>query len=88
MRDKQFSYEEKVEEEEVIKLFEGINVNVKCDEKITVEFDERDIKVSNVIQNLLTLGMVEDLAITSASLENVIYDIYTSTKEEDAWKSI
>lgn len=78
------SYEEKVEAEEVIKLFEGINVNVKCDEKITVEFDERDIKVSNVIQNLLTLGMVEDLAITSASLENVIYDIYTSTKEEDA----
>lgn len=78
------SYEEKVEEEEVIKLFEGINVNVKCDEKIMVEFDERDIKVSNVIQNLLTLGMVEDLAITSASLENVIYDIYTSTKEEDA----
>ena len=78
------SYEEKVEEEEVIKLFEGINVKVKCDEKIMVEFDERDIKVSNVIQNLLTLGMVEDLAITSASLENVIYDIYTSTKEEDA----
>ena len=78
------SYEEKVEAEEVIKLFEGINVNVKCDEKIMVEFDERDIKVSNVIQNLLTLGMVEDLAITSASLENVIYDIYTSTKEEDA----
>ena len=78
------SYEEKVEAEEVIKLFESINVNVKCDEKIMVEFDERDIKVSNVIQNLLTLGMVEDLAITSASLENVIYDIYTSTKEEDA----
>ena len=78
------TYGEKVSAEEIGKLFKGDNVAIGFDEKVKVEFDENDIKVAEVIEKLLKVGKVEDLAITSASLENVIYDIYTSkdTKEE------
>ena len=80
------TYGEKVSAEEVEKLFKDDKVTIGFDEKVTVEFDENDMKVADVIEKLLKAGKVEDLAITSASLENVIYDIYTSkdTKEEDS----
>ena len=77
------SYDEKVDVNTVNNLFEGHNVNVGLEEKITVEFDENDIKVAEVIEQLLKVGKVEDLAITSASLENVIYDIYTGKLQEE-----
>lgn len=77
------SYDEKVDVETVKNLFAGYNVNVGLEEKITVEFDENDIKVADVIEKLLKVGKVQDLAITSASLENVIYDIYTGKVQEE-----
>jgi ABC-2 type transport system ATP-binding protein len=77
------SYDEKVDVETVNNLFMGYDVNIGFDEKITVEFDENNIKVANVIEQLLKVGKVQDLAITSASLENVIYDIYTSKVQEE-----
>ena len=76
------SYDEKVDVNTVINLFVNHNVNVGFEEKITVEFDENDIKVADVIETLLKVGKVADLAITSASLENVIYDIYTGKVQE------
>ncbi len=76
------SYDEKVDVNTVNNLFAGHNVNVGLEEKITVEFDENDIKVADVIEKLLKVGKVQDLAITSASLENVIYDIYTGKVQE------
>ncbi len=76
------SYDEKVDVETVKKLFVNYNVNIGLEEKITVEFDENDIKVADVIETLLKVGKVADLAITSASLENVIYDIYTGKVQE------
>lgn len=77
------SYDEKVDVETVNNLFVGYNVNIGLEEKITVEFDENDIKVADVIEKLLKVGKVQDLAITSASLENVIYDIYTGKVQEE-----
>ena len=77
------SYDEKVDVETVKNLFAGYNVNIGLEEKITVEFDENDIKVADVIEKLLKVGKVQDLAITSASLENVIYDIYTGKVQEE-----
>ncbi len=77
------SYDEKVDVETVKNLFVGYNVNIGLEEKITVEFDENDIKVADVIEKLLKVGKVQDLAITSASLENVIYDIYTGKVQEE-----
>jgi ABC-2 type transport system ATP-binding protein len=76
------SYDEKVDVNTVINLFVNHNVNVGFEEKITVEFDENDIKVADVIEMLLKVGKVADLSITSASLENVIYDIYTGKVQE------
>lgn len=76
------SYDEKVDVETVKNLFANYKVNIGLEEKITVEFDENDIKVADVIETLLKVGKVQDLAITSASLENVIYDIYTSKVQE------
>ena len=77
------SYDEKVDVDTVNNLFVGYNVNIGLEEKITVEFDENDIKVVDVIEKLLKVGKVQDLAITSASLENVIYDIYTGKVQEE-----
>lgn len=77
------SYDEKVDVETVKNLFVKHNVNIGLEEKITVEFDENDIKVADVIEKLLKVGKVQDLAITSASLENVIYDIYTGKVQEE-----
>ena len=76
------SYDEKVDVETVKNLFANYKVNIGLEEKITVEFDENDIKVADVIETLLKVGKVQDLAITSASLENVIYDIYTGKVQE------
>lgn len=76
------SYDEKVDVETVKNLFVGHDVNIGLEEKIMVEFDENDIKVADVIEKLLKVGKVQDLAITSASLENVIYDIYTGRVQE------
>jgi ABC-2 type transport system ATP-binding protein len=76
------SYDEKVDVETVKNLFANYKVNIGLEEKITVEFDENDIKVADVIEMLLKVGKVADLAITSASLENVIYDIYTGKVQE------
>lgn len=76
------SYDEKVDVETVKNLFTNHKVNIGLEEKITVEFDENDIKVADVIETLLKVGKVQDLAITSASLENVIYDTYTGKVQE------
>ena len=74
------SYEEPVNEEEARKLFNESGVQISFGEKVEAEFDENFIQVGSVIEMLMKLGKVQDLSISSTSLENVIYDIYTSTK--------
>lgn len=79
----QVSYEEQVDKEEARKLFDGKQVQISFGEKVQVEFDEAVIQTGKVIEKLVKLGSVQDLSISSTSLENVIYDIYTSQKGDN-----
>lgn len=74
------SYEEQVSENNASELLNDAKLQVRFGEKLTVEFDESDIQVGTVIEKLMKLGKVQDLSISNTSLENVIYDIYTSVK--------
>ncbi len=74
------SYDEQVCESNASELLNNTKLQVSFGEKLTVEFDESDIQVGTVIERLMKLGKVQDLSIMSTSLENVIYDIYTTSK--------
>jgi len=74
------SYEEQVCEANASELLNEIKLQVSFGEKLTVEFDESEIQVGTVIEMLMKLGKVQDLSISNTSLENVIYDIYTTNK--------
>ena len=76
------TFDEHVEQEEVLKAFEGKEVLVDVGEKITVEYDETVISTGKVVEKLMRIGSAKDLNITNTSLENIIYDIYTSKKED------
>ena len=74
------SFEEVLNEQEVAKVLNDSDVQVTFGEKLVVEFDETVIQVCKVIEQVMKLGKVQDLSISNTSLENVIYDIYTSSK--------
>ena len=74
------SYEEQICEENASGLLNDAKLQVSFGEKLVVEFDESDIQVGSVIEKLMKLGKVQDLSISNTSLENVIYDIYTTSK--------
>jgi len=74
------SYEEQVCEDNVSELMNDAKLQVSLGEKFVVEFDESVIQVGTVIEKLMKLGKVQDLSISNTSLENVIYDIYTTSK--------
>ena len=76
------SFDEPVDEKEANNAFNGKQVQLNFAEKLEIEFDENIIQVGSVIEILMKLGKVQDLSISSTSLENVIYDIYTTTKGE------
>lgn len=78
----QVSYDEQISEKDVQKAFDTMKVQIALDEKLQVEYDETNIPTGKIIEILMNLGSVQDLSISTTSLENVIYDIYTSTKEE------
>lgn len=74
------SYAEQVSQEEANKIFDLTKVQIAIGEKFQVEFDESIIHTGKVIEKLMKLGTVQDLSISNTSLENVIFDIYTSQK--------
>ena len=74
------SYEEQISEGGASKLLNDTRLQVSFGEKLVVEFDESVIQVGAVIEKLMKLGKVQDLSISNTSLENVIYDIYTTSK--------
>ena len=77
------SYEETVDETQANDIFKDKPVQLIFGEKLEVEFDENQVQVGSVIEAVMQLGKVQDLSISSTSLENVIYDIYTSKKGAD-----
>lgn len=74
------SYEEQLSEANASGLLNDAKIQVSFGEKLTVEFDESEIQVGTVIEKLMKLGKVQDLSISNTSLENIIYDIYTTNK--------
>ena len=78
------TYEEQIKEGEINKLIDEHNLAVTLGEKVKIEYDETKIQTGELIQKLMTLGSIQDLGISNTSLENVIYDIYTSTKGESS----
>ncbi len=74
------SYEEQVSETNADELLNNAKLQVSFGEKLTVEFDESIVQVGAVIEKLMKLGKVQDLSISNTSLENIIYDIYTTSK--------
>ncbi|MBQ8042727.1 MAG: ATP-binding cassette domain-containing protein [Clostridia bacterium] len=74
------SYEEAVSEQTAKELLDNSKIQVSVGEKLVAEFDESVVQVGSVIEQLMKLGKVQDLSIMNTSLENVIYDIYTSHK--------
>lgn len=74
------SFVEQIQHTDVEKVFLKLPVQTNLGEKLEVEFDEGEIQTGKVIAKLMELGNVQDLSISSTSLENVIYDIYTSKK--------
>lgn len=74
------SFAEQLLDRDVEKVFFGMPVQTSLGEKLEVEFDESEIQTGKVIEKLMRLGNVQDLSISNTSLENVIYDIYTSKK--------
>lgn len=62
--------------------FLGYNVKVELDGGIIVEYDET-ITTSNDVRSVLsTLGEMQNISVSNASLEDVIYDIYTNKRSE------
>ena len=76
------TFDEHVEEKDVLDAFKGKEVSIEVGEKTLVEYDETIISTGNVVEKLMSVGSAKDLNITNTSLENIIYDIYTSKKEE------
>ena len=74
------SYEEQPNQEQLLKAFAGEQVEINFNEKVQVEFDEAVVSTGKVIETLMKFGTVQDLSVSNTSLENVIYDIYTSQK--------
>ena len=77
---KKVSYEEQISEDNASELLNDTRLQVSFGDKLVVEFDESIIQIGTVIEKLMKLGKVQDLSIMSTSLENVIYDIYTTSK--------
>lgn len=79
----QVTYDEQLDENLVTSSFNSNLVKVSLGDKMQLEFDETLISVGEIIEQVMKLGKVQDLNISNTSLENVIYDIYTSTKGEN-----
>lgn len=77
------TFEEHIESKEIEEVFKNKNVSIEVGDKVTVEFDESKIRAGKVVELLMSLGSAKDLSISNTSLENIIYDIYTSKREEN-----
>jgi len=73
------TFDENVGEEKIREILSKENVRVEVSENILIEYDENIIQVGSVIAKLLGLGSISNMEISSASLENVIFEIYTDT---------
>lgn len=77
------SFVEQLTEDNLKETFKNYDVLTNLGEKIQIEFDESIITTANVVKILMKLGTLQDLSINNTSLENIIYDIYTTQKGDN-----
>lgn len=77
------SFVEQLTEDNLKEAFKNYDVLTNLGEKIQIEFDESIITTANVVKILMKLGTLQDLSINNTSLENIIYDIYTTQKGDN-----
>lgn len=76
-------FEHEVDIEKASDILTKLNVSFEIDgDTLEIEFDKKFISTGEIISNILNIGAVSDFNVTGSSLENMIYDIYTTKKEE------
>ena len=65
--------------EEAKELMDVWKYEIILDVREQDEYDEKHIHVGSIISKLLELGNISNMEISSTSLENVIFEIYTDT---------
>lgn len=71
------TFEDNVESKFVNEALSDKSVRVEVGDNIVIEYDEKIVQVGGIIAKLLELGNISNMEISSTSLENVIYEIYT-----------
>jgi len=76
-------FEHIIDEEKVKKVLEKLNVSFEIDgDTLQIEFDKKNTSTGDIVSNILNVGAISDFNVTGSSLENMIYDIYTTKKED------
>ena len=57
-------------------------IEVELDGDIIVEYDESIVRSNTIRSALSTLGDMQSINVSNASLEDIIYDIYTNKRNE------
>ena len=82
-------FEQAIDEIKATEVLSGLNVSFEIDgDTLEIEFDKKKISTGDIISNILSIGPISDFNVTGSSLENMIYDIYTTKKEDLKWKNI
>ena len=82
-------FEQEVDTEKASDILTKLNVSFEIDgDTLEIEFDKKFISTGDIISNILNIGTISDFNVTGSSLENMIYDIYTTKKEDLKWKNI
>lgn len=71
------SFDDNVSLDMVKKALEEFEVKITFEDKYIIEYDQNNVLVASLIVKLTQIGNVTDISISTTSLENVIFDIYT-----------
>ena len=76
-------FEQAIDEIKAKAVLSKLNVSFEIDvDTLEIEFDKKKISTGDIISNILSIGTISDFNVTGSSLENMIYDIYTTKKED------
>lgn len=76
-------FEHTIDESKARDVLSKLNVSFEIDEDtLEIEFDKKKISTGDIVSNILSIGSISDFNVTGSSLENMIYDIYTTKKED------
>ncbi len=77
------TFEKEINLKTVKNTFKDLPVSYEVDNDVlTIGFNKTQISTGEILSYISDIGNISDFTVTSSSLENVIYDIYTTKKEE------